>query len=254
MKKFNIVTIFPDMFSPLEKSMIGKAIEKEIVSFNIVNPREYTENKHKKVDDYPFGGGPGMVMMAQPLFDALESLEQLENQDYDKNKTKIIYMSPRGRVLNQEKIKSLSEEEEITVICGHYEGVDQRVLDYFQVEEISIGDYVLTGGELPAMVMIDAICRMVPGVLASEGSVMEESIYSGLLEHGQYTQPRSYKGLDVPEILVGGNHRKIYLWKLEESLMRTAKVRPDLFKKFLENREHLDKDENKVLEKVLNLL
>lgn len=160
-------------------------------------------------------------------------------------------MSPRGNILDQTKIQQLAEEEELTILCGHYEGVDQRVLDHFDMEEVSIGDYILTGGELPAMVLIDTVARLIPGVLAGEDSATEESIYSGLLEYPQYTKPRSYEGMDVPEILVGGNHKLIYLWKFEQSLRLTREMRPDLFEEFVKNSKKLTKDEHKVLEKVL---
>ena len=184
-----------------------------------------------------------MVMMADPIFGALNSI--------DARGKKILYMSPRGNILDQTKIQQLAEEEELTILCGHYEGVDQRVLDHFDMEEVSIGDYILTGGELPAMVLIDTVARLIPGVLAGEDSATEESIYSGLLEYPQYTKPRSYEGMDVPEILVGGNHKLIYLWKFEQSLRLTRELRPDLFEDFVKKSKKLTKDEHKVLEKVL---
>ena len=184
-----------------------------------------------------------MVMMADPIFGALNSI--------DARGKKILYMSTRGNILDQTKIQQLAEEEELTILCGHYEGVDQRVLDHFDMEEVSIGDYILTGGELPAMVLIDTVARLIPGVLAGEDSATEESIYSGLLEYPQYTKPRSYEGMDVPEILVGGNHKLIYLWKFEQSLRLTRELRPDLFEDFVKNSKKLTKDEHKVLEKVL---
>ncbi len=241
--KINILTLFPEMFTAVTGSILGRAAEKGILELNFINIRDYTEDKHKKVDDTPFGGGPGMVMMAQPIFDALRSIEPLPE--------KILYMSPRGRILDQEKIKALSTEEELTILCGHYEGVDQRVLDHWNMEEISIGDYILTGGELAAMVLIDSVARLIPGVLASGDSATEESIYSGLLEYPQYTKPRSYGGYDVPEVLVCGNHKLISLWKLEQSLRLTQKSRPDLFDEFVKNRKELTKDEQKVLDKVI---
>ena len=241
--KINVLTLFPEMFTAVTGSILGRACEKGIITFNFINIRDFSNDKHKKVDDYPFGGGPGMVMMADPIFGALNS--------NDARGKKILYMSPRGNILDQTKIQQLAEEEELTILCGHYEGVDQRVLDHFDMEEVSIGDYILTGGELPAMVLIDTVARLIPGVLAGEDSATEESIYSGLLEYPQYTKPRSYEGMDVPEILVGGNHKLIYLWKFEQSLRLTRELRPDLFEDFVKNSKKLTKDEHKVLEKVL---
>lgn len=241
--KINVLTLFPEMFSAVTGSILGKAAEKGILEFNFINIRDFSREKRDKADEYPFGGGPGMVMLADPIFNALESIEA--------EGKRILYMSPRGRLLDEESIKELAGNEELTILCGHYEGVDQRVLDYWNMEEVSIGDYVLTGGELPAMVLIDAVARLIPGVLAGEESAMEESIYSGLLEYPQYTKPRSYRGMDVPEVLLNGNHKLIHLWKFEESLKLTRKVRPDLFERFLENHGELTKDEQKVLEKVL---
>lgn len=241
--KINILTLFPEMFTAVTGSILGKAAEKGILELNFINIRDYTEDKHKKVDDTPFGGGPGMVMMAQPIFDALRSIRPAPQ--------KILYMSPRGRILDQEKIKALSAEEELTILCGHYEGVDQRALDHWNMEEVSIGDYILTGGELAAMVLIDSVARLIPGVLAGDESATEESIYSGLLEYPQYTKPRSYEGYDVPEVLVSGNHKLIRLWKLEQSLRLTREARPDLFDEFVKKRGELAKDEQKVLDKVI---
>lgn len=241
--KINVLTLFPEMFSAVTGSILGKAAEKGLLEFNFINIRDFSNDKHHKADDYPFGGGPGMVMLADPIFGALNSI--------DAKGKKILYMSPRGKVLNQEMITQMSGEGELTILCGHYEGVDQRVLDYWEMEEVSIGDYVLTGGELAAMVLIDSVARLIPGVLAGEDSAMEESIYSGLLEYPQYTKPRSYEGMDVPEVLVSGNHKLIRLWKFEQSLELTKKNRPDLFEAFVKNHGDLTKDEQKVLDKVL---
>jgi len=241
--KINVLTLFPEMFSAVTGSILGKAAEKGLLEFNFVQIRDFSRDKHHKADDYPFGGGPGMVMLADPIFGALNSI--------DAKGKKILYMSPRGKVLDQEMITALSQEGELTILCGHYEGVDQRVLDYWEMEEVSIGDYVLTGGELAAMVLIDSVARLIPGVLAGEESAMEESIYSGLLEYPQYTKPRSYEGMDVPEVLVSGNHKLIHLWKFEKSLELTKKNRPDLFEAFVKNHGDLTKDEQKVLEKII---
>ncbi|MEG2785364.1 MAG: tRNA (guanosine(37)-N1)-methyltransferase TrmD [Anaerovoracaceae bacterium] len=241
--KIDILTLFPEMFVAVtESSMLGRAVEKEILNINLINIRDFSNDKHNKVDDTPFGGGVGMVMSADPIFGALNSIEA-------KGK-KILYMSPRGKILDQEKIMELSQEEEMIILCGHYEGVDQRVLDYWDMEEVSIGDYVLTGGELPAMVLIDSVARLVPEVLGANESALEESIYSGLLEYPQYTKPREYQGLNVPEVLFNGNHKLIGLWKYEKSLELTKRVRPDLFKKYLDEKNDLTKDEKKILDKI----
>ena len=187
-----------------------------------------------------------MLMQAQPVFDALRSV--------DAESKRILYMSPRGRKLDPALVRSLAEEEELVILCGHYEGIDQRILDHWPIEEVSIGDYVLTGGETAAMVLIDSVSRLLPGVLSKEGAAVEESVYSGLLEYPQYTQPREYEGMAVPEVLVSGNHRLIHLWKFEESLKLTKRERPDLFDEFVKNHRGLDKDEQKVMEKVIEMM
>ncbi|NLD11649.1 MAG: tRNA (guanosine(37)-N1)-methyltransferase TrmD [Clostridiales bacterium] len=243
---FDVLTLFPEMFAAVDTSIVGRAREKGLVEFNFVNIRDFSNDKHNKADDYPFGGGPGMLMMADPIFGAMGSV--------DAGHKKVIYMSPRGRVIDKDKLVDLSREEELVILCGHYEGVDQRALDYWDAEEISIGDYVLTGGELPAMVLIDALARLVPGVLASEEAATEESIYSGLLEYPQYTKPRNYQGMEVPEVLTNGNHKLIHLWNFEEALKLTRDLRPDLFEEFVKNHRELNKDEQKVMEKVINML
>lgn len=244
--RFDVLTLFPEMFTAVTGSILGKAAEKGIIDFDFVNIRDFSNDKHNRADDYPFGGGPGMVMMADPIFGAMESVGAKDKR--------VIYMSPRGKIIDQAKLEELSREDELVILCGHYEGVDQRALDYWNVEELSIGDYIVTGGELPAMVLIDSVSRLIPGVLASEDAAKDESIYSGLLEYPQYTQPRSYEGMDVPEVLVGGNHKLIHLWKFEEALKLTRKLRPELFEEFVKNRRELSKDEQKVMEKVLNML
>ncbi len=242
--KINVLTLFPNMFAPVvSESMLGKANEKGILELNIIDIRDFSNNKHNKADDTPFGGGVGMVMNAEPIFGALESIGA--------EGKRIIFMSPRGKLLDQEMIEELSLEKELTILCGHYEGVDERVLHYWEMEEVSVGDYILTGGELPAMIMIDAVARLVPEVLGSSISVKEESIYSGLLEHAQYTKPREFRGQHVPEVLVNGNHRLIHLWKFEESLKITKERRPDLFERFMDNQKNLDKEELKILKRVL---
>ena len=242
--KINVLTLFPEMFTAVtESSILGKAAEKGILDINLINIRDFSKDRHNKADDTPYGGGVGMVMFCQPIFDALKSIGAEEK--------KIIYMSPRGSVLNQEKIEELASLDEMTVLCGHYEGVDQRVLDYWNMEEISIGDYVLTGGELAAMVMIDAVSRFVPGVLGTSESAADESIYSGLLEYDQYTKPRVYEGLEVPEVLFNGNHKLIHLWQFRKSLELTKEKRPDLWEAYLSEEKNLSKEEKKILEEIV---
>ena len=220
--KFNVLTLFPEMFEPMKQSIIGRAIENGQIELNIINIRDFSKDKHKKVDDTPYGGGAGMVMRADVVYDAFKSIK-------DEN-TKLIYLSPKGLKLNQEKVKNLSKEKIITLLCGHYEGIDQRVLDEIVDEEISIGDYVLTGGEIPAMVLIDSISRYVDGVIAKE-SVNEESFSDGLLEYPQYTRPEVFLDKKVPEILLSGHHENIDKWRKEQSIEITKKNRPDLLNK-----------------------
>lgn len=219
--KIDILTLFPEMFEPLKCSILGRAQQNNLIEINLTNIRDFSTDKHKKVDDTPFGGGAGMVMTCQPLFDAINSVKT--------EGAKIIYMSPKGETLNQKMVVSLSKVEHLVIVCGHYEGIDERVIQHFDMQEISIGDYVLTGGELPAMVLVDSVSRYIDGVL-SEGSTSEESFSNGLLEYPQYTKPRVYAGLEVPEVLIGGNHQEIAKWKLEQSLKITKERRPDLLK------------------------
>ena len=240
--KINILTIFPEMFAPLKMSMLGRAAENGILEFDITDIRDYTTDKHNRVDDTPYGGGAGMVMQVQPVMDAYDA------KGYG---GRVIYMSPRGTVLSEDLARDLAAEDEITIICGHYEGIDQRVLDRLGAEEVSIGDYVLTGGELPAMVLIDTVARFIDGVLAGEDSVNDESIYSGLLEYPQYSKPREYDGDEVPEILLSGNHGEIDLWRWEQSLKLTKERRPDLFEKYLKSEPDLSKKEKAILEKYI---
>ena len=242
----DILTLFPDMFqSILQGSMLGKALERELLNIQIHNIRDYTTDKHNKTDDSPYGGGAGMVMYAEPIFRNFRHIHAEEK--------KILYMSPRGKVLTQKRVQELACEKNLVILCGHYEGVDQRVLDYWEIEEISIGDYILTGGELPAMVLIDAVARYVPGVLGNENSHQEESICSGLLEYPQYTKPREIENLQVPEVLLNGHHKMIHLWQFEESLRLTKMRRPDLFESFIkEQSSTLSKEEKKVLDKIVD--
>lgn len=241
----DVLTLFPEMFTAVTNtSILGRAAEKGIITVNSVNIRDFSNDKHNKADDTPFGGGPGMVMLADPIFGALRSVDACSK--------KIIYMSPRGRILDKEMIGRLACEENIVILCGHYEGVDQRVIDYWNMEEISIGDYILTGGELPAMVLIDAVARFLPEVLGNAMSADDESIYSGLLECDQYTKPRSYQNMEVPEVLTGGNHKMIHLWQFENALNLTRERRPDLWEAYLDSEKNLTKDEKKILEKVVS--
>ena len=221
--KIDILTLFPEMFVALQESILGRAQKQGKLQINIVNIRDYTQDKHLKCDDYPFGGGAGMVMMPQPIGDAIEAVDP-------DHKGWRIYLSPKGETLVQQKVFELVEREHLILLCGHYEGVDQRVIDLFIDEEISIGDYVLTGGELPAMVLTDCVARYVDGVL-NTSSLVDESFSDGLLEYPQYTRPQEYKGLCVPEILRSGDHAKVDAWRREQALEITKKCRPDLLKR-----------------------
>lgn len=218
--RIDILTLFPEMFTAMTESIIGRAQKSGKIQINIVNIRDYTEDKHLKCDDYPFGGGAGMVMMPQPIGSAIEALDP-------EHKARRIYMSPKGQVFKQQKVFELLEYEHLILLCGHYEGVDQRVIDLFIDEEISIGDYVLTGGELPAMVVTDCVCRYVDGVI-SHSSLVDESFSENLLEYPQYTRPQVYKGLAVPEVLRSGDHAKVDAWRREQAIEITKKNRPDL--------------------------
>lgn len=225
-----VMTLFPEMFSgPLNNSIIQRANERNIIDLEYINIRDFASNKHKKVDDYPYGGGPGMVMMPQPILDCYSHvLGRLDLKQGEK--PRVIYLSPKGKTFNQKTAIELSKEKFIIMLCGHYEGIDQRVIDEIVTDEISIGDYVLTGGEIPAMVLIDSITRLLPGVLSQDQCYQDETFYSGLLEYPQYTRPANFKGLNVPSILTSGNHKKIDEWRREESLKLTYKRRPDLLR------------------------
>ena len=220
--KFDVLTLFPEMFESLNKSIIGKAIEKQIIDINLINIRDFSKDKHKKVDDTPYGGGAGMVIRPDVVYDAYESVKT--------DNAKVIYLSPKGTKLKQKKVVELSKENHIILLCGHYEGIDQRVIDEIVDEEISIGDYVLTGGEIPAMVLIDSISRYVNGVISND-SVEEESFTNNLLEYPQYTRPEEFHGKRVPEVLISGHHENIKKWRQEKSIELTKKKRPDLFEK-----------------------
>ena len=223
--RIDILSLFPAMFDgPFGDSIIRRAVENGILDINITNPRDFAEGKHQQVDDTPFGGGSGMVMKPEPVFKAVRHVK--ENTDFVNRR--ILLMSPEGRVFNQAKARELAQYDQLIFICGHYEGFDARISENLADEIISIGDYVLTGGELPAMIITDAVARMLPGVLGSEESAPTDSFYNGLLEHPQYTRPREYEGLTVPDILLSGDHAKIAKWRREKSLEITLKNRPDL--------------------------
>lgn len=239
--KFTVMTLFPDMIRKMaEVSIMGRAVASGILEVNAVDIRDYANNKFKHVDDYPFGGGAGMVMQAQPVFDAY--------QDIIKDAPKaprVVYMTPKGRVFNQEIARELAKEEELILLCGHYEGIDQRVLDAIVTDEISIGDYVLTGGELPALVVMDSISRMIEGVLGNEESAQDESFSGMYLEYPQYTRPRVFNGVEVPEVLMSGHHAKIEEWRLEQAMKITMERRPEMLQP-----EMMNKKEKKIYEKV----
>ena len=238
--KITILTIFPEMFeSVLNSSILGRAREQGLVEVECVDIRPFSDRKHKNTDDYPFGGGAGMVMLAQPIMDAMK---HVTGENFS---GKRIYMGPRGTTLTTAKARELAKEDHLVLLCGHYEGVDQRALDACIDEEISIGDYILTGGELAAMVLTDAVSRFIPGVLGSGESAEEESFSDGLLEYPQYTRPRELNGMEVPEVLLSGDHAKIKAWRRQESLRATKKFRPDLLEK-----AELTAKEKKLLEEL----
>ena len=224
--KFDVLTLFPEMFETMKQSIFGKAMGKGIVTMNTVNIRDFSKDKHKKVDDTPYGGGAGMVMMPDVVYSAYQSIEAKD--------AKVIYMSPQGKTLSQKKVEELAKQDHLIILCGHYEGIDQRVLDKIVDEEISIGDYVLTGGEIPAMVLMDSVSRYVEGVLKQD-SIKEESFINGLLEYPQYTRPETFEGQKVPEILLTGHHENIEKWRKEQSLKITKQKRPDLLEKQANN-------------------
>lgn len=223
---FHVLTLFPDMIEQgMNTSIIGRAISGGYLSVQAVNIRDFAFNKHQKVDDYPYGGGAGMLMQAEPVYLAYESIEKKIGY-----KPRVVYLTPQGKVFHQAMARELAEEQDLVFLCGHYEGIDERVLDEIVTDYVSIGDYVLTGGELPAMVMMDAVSRMVPGVLSNQESGETESFAGGLLEYPQYSRPEEWRGKKVPSVLLSGHHANIEAWRREQSLLRTAKRRPDLLK------------------------
>ena len=239
--RFHVLTLFPEMLEQgLCQSILGRAVQRGQLSFHIVDIRDYTEDKHGKVDDYPYGGGAGMLMQAQPVYDAYLSVaaeiaagdsRQGAGKVRPGGRVRTIYVTPQGRTFTQRLARELAQEEELVFLCGHYEGVDERVLEEIVTDYVSLGDYVLTGGELPAMVMIDAIVRLVPGVLHNGESAEDESFRNDLLEYPQYSRPEVWRGKPVPEVLLSGNHRNIQAWRLERSLERTQQRRPDLYER-----------------------
>lgn len=242
--KFTVLTLFPEMFNDFfTTSIIGRAVEKGAIECIANNIRSYAFNKHKSVDDYPYGGGSGMVMQVEPLKKALEAID-----DYDK--ARVIYLTPKGKTLDQDMMKSFSKEEHLIMVCGHYEGIDQRFIDRYVTDEVSIGDFVLTGGELPAMVLIDGVSRMIDGVLSSNVSFEDESHYNHLLEYPQYTRPAKYEDDEVPGILLSGNHLKIEEWRLEESVKLTYEKRPDMLERFFKDTS-IDGDFKNKVKKIL---
>lgn len=240
---FHILTLFPEMvMQGLNTSILGKAVKRQYIAIEAVNIRDYTQNKHGKVDDYTYGGGAGMLMQAQPVYDAFQSVIQKLAPE---KKKRVIYVTPQGQTFHQGLAQELAQEEELIFLCGHYEGIDERVLEEIVTDEISIGDYVLTGGELPAMVMIDAIARLVPGVLHNGESAVTESFDNGLLEYPQYSRPEIWHDKKVPEVLLSGNHAKVEEWRLGQSLERTRQRRPDLYEAYMTAHPPVEKKRRK---------
>lgn len=233
---YYVMTLFPDMISQgVGTSITGRAMEKGIISLHTVNIRDFAGNRYGKVDDYPYGGGAGMVMQAEPVYGAYEAVSAMAGK-----RPRLVYLTPQGRVFNQKMAQEMAQESDLAFLCGHYEGIDERVLEAIVTDFVSIGDYVLTGGELPAMVMIDAIARMVPGVLSNEQSGVSESFSDSLLEYPQYSRPENWRGRQVPSVLLSGHHGNVEKWRREQSILRTAKYRPDLLK----NAELTEKEKN----------
>lgn len=246
--KFHCMTLFPSLVeSVLGESIIGRAQRDGRISLECYNIRDFSFDKHRKVDDTPFGGGMGMLMACQPIFDCFDAVKAKIGENA---RTRVIYMSPKGRIFNHSVAKELSEYDELVFLCGHYEGVDQRVIDTLVDEELSIGDYIVTGGEIPACIVIDAVSRLIDGVLAADECHEDESVASGILEYPQYTKPRSFRGLDVPEVLLSGDHKKIARWRLEEAVKLTRERRPDLLLAHPEFEEALKPKEKKKRRKV----
>ena len=239
--RFDILTLFPEMFDgPFSDSIIQKARDNEIIDINLIDIRDYTTDKHNTADDYPYGGGAGMVLKVEPIYYALQDI----TDDFKQSSTNIL-LTPRGKQLDQKMVKELSNKERLILVCGHYEGVDERIRNNFIDEEISIGDYVLTGGEIPAMVLVDAVARMLPDVLGHDESKKNDSFYNGILDYPHYTRPREFKGMEVPEVLLSGNHQLVDRWRKKEALKRTFLVRPDLIEE-----TKLSDEEKKLLKEI----
>ena len=245
MMNFYILTLFPEMvLQGLNTSIIGRAAEKGCISIEAVNIRDYTLDRHGKVDDYTYGGGAGMLMQAQPVYDACMAVreriaarrQESSARTEQNGRVRVIYVTPQGRTFHQDMAKELAKEEDLIFLCGHYEGIDERVLEEVVTDYVSIGDYVLTGGELPAMVMTDAIARLVPGVLHNDDSAVTESFHDGLLEYPQYSRPEVWRGRRVPEVLLSGDHARVEEWRLAQSVERTKRLRPDLYERYLSER------------------
>ena len=237
--KFDILTLFPEMFEPLKHSIIQRAESKNLININLINIRDFSKDKHKKVDDTPYGGGAGMVIRPDVVLDSYNSIKEKKN-------AKVIYMSPQGKVLNQQVVENLSKEQHLIILCGHYEGIDQRAIDKIVDEEISIGDYVLTGGEIPAMVLIDSVSRYIDGIINKE-SIEEESFSNGLLEYPQYTRPEIFENEKVPDVLISGHHKNIEDWRKYQSLKNTFLKRPELLEKI-----ELSEEDKAILNKIKN--
>ncbi len=236
---FHILTLFPDMIkNGLGESITGRAEKKGLISINTVNIRDFANNKYGHVDDYTYGGGAGMLMQAEPVY--LSYMHVMENY-CKKDRPRVLYMTPQGKTFNQDMAKELSEEEDLILLCGHYEGIDERALELIVTDNVSVGDFVLTGGELPAMMIVDAVSRLVPGVLGSDESAVYESFYDGLLEYPQYTRPEEFMGMTVPPVLLSGHHKNIEKWRHEQSLLRTKERRPDLYEKYMSRRNESQK-------------
>lgn len=246
--RIDVLTLFPQMFEvPFSPSILKRAMENKLVTIKLHNIRDYTHDKHRTVDDYPYGGGPGMVLKPEPIFEAVEAIMRESQSERETGTPPVILLSPQGRLFNQSIAQELSRHQQLILICGHYEGVDERVREHLATDEISIGDYVLTGGELPAMVVIDAVVRLLPGVLGSEFSTLEESHTHGLLEYPHYTRPSEYRGWAVPEILLSGNHAQTARWRREQVIRRTLERRPDLLDK-----ANLDREEKRLVERLIS--
>ncbi len=258
MNSFHILTLFPDMVTDgLNTSILKRAIDAGVIAVNAINIRDYSTDKHKKVDDYPYGGGAGMLMQAQPVFDAYEDLinkiSSGKSEGIAAKKVRVLYMSPQGKRFDQRLAEELAKEEDLVFLCGHYEGIDQRVIDEIVTDEVSLGDFVLTGGELPAMVMIDCISRLIPGVLGSDESADDESFSDGLLEYPQYTRPEVWHDKKVPDVLLSGNHKEIAIWRTGASLENTKNKRPELYDIAINELEQFKTDNPKKFKKARTL-